>query len=110
MSAPKYLMDIIRSNNLELYYINVINIFRNSDEEYLDIDYFLITKKLNRESIYSLFNILIEFGVIEVVEFTKCNSCYNEVKVNYNNHFSKCDYCKSYLDNEYIVDRYRLIK
>ncbi len=107
MCAKKYLMDTIHSNNLKSEYDKLISIFEECKIEYIPLDYFIISKKMDRRKLYRLIYILMDFDLLEKQEFIICNMCHHEVFY-YEDKINQCGYCNEYFHSGDIVEKYRI--
>lgn len=112
MYIKKSLKEVIYSKGLEEEYKLVIQEFKNlkskENYEYVPIDYFFIQKSLNKEKVYTLFKILLEFDVIDCVEFIECDECGTE-NIYIDNSINLCSRCKESIYSDYIIENYKLL-
>ena len=113
MYTKKFLEEVIYLKGLESEYNSVIKIFKRLKEdenlEYIPIDYFFIYESMNKDNLYKLFHILLEYNVIESVEFIECEECGSE-SVYKDNGNNRCSRCQENLYGGHITENFRLVQ
>lgn len=112
MCLKKSFMEVIYLNKLEKEFQVVVSLFeklkKENEMEYVPIDYFFIYENLNREIIYKLFHILLEYKIIDKVDFIECDSC-GEESIYTSNKINICDRCRESIYSDHIIEKFKLI-
>lgn len=112
MCLKKSFMEVIYLNKLEKEFQVVVSLFeklkKENEMEYVPIDYFFIYENLNREIIYKLFHILLEYKIIDKVDFIECDSC-GEESIYTQNEINICYRCKESIYSDHIVEKFKLV-
>lgn len=112
MCQEKSFPEAIYSNCLNNEYKYVIKTFEdlknNESIEYVSIDYFFIFKKFDKNKIYELFHIMLEYKLIKKIDLVECNSCGNEL-IYQNNKINTCNICKETIYYDNIVEKFKLL-
>lgn len=89
---------------------NILNEFRQEGNEYLCACYFLITKNVNRETLYKSIHELIDENKIDIQEFIKCRECDVLNKYMEDANYIKCTHCNSIIRDGDIHEYFHLKK
>ncbi|MBD5643175.1 hypothetical protein HYH96_04615 [Clostridium botulinum] len=89
--------------------IGKFNELKCSGNDFITISYLIKNVDMNLNEIHSSIYELLEFNIIEVIEFSRCPYCLNDNKIKNTVDICRCNRCKKIYDEEYIIEKFRLL-